>query len=230
MPWIHKKRLREVNEKFFDTWSPEMSYVLGLWFADGNIYHSKSNSYVWSITSKDIDILNRIRDLMGSSHKITLCTSKSSGNFVISSKNLYDAMRRFGGCERKSYSKIEFPDIKEQFLPDFVRGYIDGDGCIYAPGNRPPQVNILGSEPFLTGMMGYTGLPTYFSKRSGTKTEIFDLKYHAESAQNLLSILYHDDCICMSSKLENVAKAMNWKRKRKRIRIRKFDFNARITK
>jgi len=25
---------------------------------------------------------------------------------------------------------VEFPDVPKEYLPDFIRGYFDGDGCI----------------------------------------------------------------------------------------------------
>lgn len=36
----------------------------------------------------------------------------------------------FGFTQRKSRT-IVFPQVPEEFLCDFVRGYFDGDGCIY---------------------------------------------------------------------------------------------------
>ena len=36
-------KYRVINEEFFDTWSPEMAWVLGFFFADGNLSQVNHN-------------------------------------------------------------------------------------------------------------------------------------------------------------------------------------------
>ena len=50
---IYGKKYKQ-NDNFFSKWSPDMAYVLGLWFADGCISATPS-SYVFSIGLKKCD-------------------------------------------------------------------------------------------------------------------------------------------------------------------------------
>ena len=62
---------RKINKDFFKKWSPEMAYILGFLFADGNILHTKRNTWFWSLQITDKDILFRIKKVIFSSHKIS---------------------------------------------------------------------------------------------------------------------------------------------------------------
>jgi len=59
-------RKHRVNESFFKTWSHDMAYILGFWFADGNIGRFKNTGYHFKITQHKNDayilssILNRM--------------------------------------------------------------------------------------------------------------------------------------------------------------------------
>ncbi|MCL5010656.1 MAG: LAGLIDADG family homing endonuclease, partial [Patescibacteria group bacterium] len=43
---------------------------------------------------------------------------------------MYSALLGIGG-KRKKGKKMLFPEIPEKFLPDFIRGYFDGDGSVF---------------------------------------------------------------------------------------------------
>ncbi len=62
-----------VNEDFFGSWSNEMAYVLGLFFADGFM---NKHMFCFSRSLKEKDFLEQIRDILGSTHPI----KKSSRN------------------------------------------------------------------------------------------------------------------------------------------------------
>jgi intein/homing endonuclease len=62
---------------------------------------------------------------------------------------IYNDIIALGGKERKSLD-MDFPEIPKEFLPDFIRGYFDGDGCIMQLKNK--RVNsafTCGSKKFL---------------------------------------------------------------------------------
>jgi len=143
-------RKYKVNEKFFDTWSPEMAYVLGFWTADGYMRHEKSYRIVFA--SADYDLLLQIRRVMMSTH--TICTRKKPSKkakklehqFIIFSKLLYHQLERLGGKRRKSKS-VEFPPMPRKYISDFVRGYFDGDGSVFytnyiSTKNKKPRTEL----------------------------------------------------------------------------------------
>lgn len=125
-----------LNEKFFSDWSPEMAYVLGFIYADGNM---SRDSYKIRIASKDIQILEDIKRVMGSSHPI-VCEKNDIGEWyslLISNKVIYGDLRRLGIFPNKSLT-MRLPDVPKEYMNDFIRGYFDGDGCIIeVKRNRP---------------------------------------------------------------------------------------------
>ena len=106
-----------------------MAYVLGFWFADG--YMRKEKSYRIAISGNDKEILEKICLAMNSNHPIRLTAQKSNCYFVsFCSKKLFNDLTGLGGLRKKSRI-IEFPKIPNKFLPDFIRGYFDGDGSVF---------------------------------------------------------------------------------------------------
>jgi len=132
-------RKYKVNDNYFKHWSHNMAYVLGFWWADGYMYE-KNN--VFSITQHKNDkyILEDILKEMDSDASIR----KHYWNnycFRISSKEIVKDLKLLGGHQKKSKT-IDFPKgIPNEFLPDFIRGYFDGDGCITFQKNEKSYVS-----------------------------------------------------------------------------------------
>jgi hypothetical protein len=134
---------------FFEKWSPEMAYVLGFTFADGNITDAKSSrAQYFHVDSKDKNIIEKIKIILGANHPIYINAShfsehkngryKSKDLFRlrIGSKKLFNDLLQLGLTPNKSKT-VRFPaNIPEEFLGDFVRGYFDGDGCVYFQKGR----------------------------------------------------------------------------------------------
>ncbi len=109
-----------------------MAYVLGFWFADGYMRHEKS--YRILFTSSDYDLIIAIKEVLRSGHSVRKTRGKKSKKdeyqFIVFSKHLYFALLKLGGERRKSKTMI-FPEVPTKFLPDFIRGYFDGDGSVF---------------------------------------------------------------------------------------------------
>lgn len=130
MVFLNKYRKMEkyhVNHNYFSKWSHNMAYILGFWWADGNI--TKHNN-IFSICQhiKDKYILEVITKEMGSNYPIN--TWENISIFKISSPQMCKDIKKLGGCPNKSLT-TKMPVIPKKYLSDFVRGYFDGDGSIY---------------------------------------------------------------------------------------------------
>lgn len=55
---------------------------------------------------------------------------KDAYSVVMTDNNLKYDLMALGCGYNKSYN-VKFPNIDDSVMPDFVRGYFDGDGCIY---------------------------------------------------------------------------------------------------
>lgn len=125
------------NENFFDIIdTEENAYFLGLMYADGNNY-IKHNNYEVSIKlqAQDKIILEKFRDLISPNSIIKIATDKSTLNLhyklKINSKKISNQLFNLGCMPNKSLV-LQFPDfINDKLLNHFIRGYSDGDGCIY---------------------------------------------------------------------------------------------------
>jgi len=116
-----------VNEKIFDKWTHEMAYILGFWFADGNT----DGITTFSISQHKTDkyILERILKYMKSNYPLYSYKCNNNLNFTIRSKKIVNTVIKLGGRKRKT-NIMCFPNVPKEYLPDFIRGYFDGDGCI----------------------------------------------------------------------------------------------------
>lgn len=121
-------RRYQLNESFFDSWSAEMAYVLGFWFADG--YMKIDRSYRINFYSNDKEILKSIRNILGSNHQIRKASQSNCWVLETYSKHMYYKLIELGGFRNKSKT-LSMPFVPEVFLADFIRGYFDGDGSVF---------------------------------------------------------------------------------------------------
>lgn len=122
-----------VNEDFFKTWTPDMAYTLGFIAADGSVQEStKNKGPVLRIASKDKEHLETIRNLLGSTHLIREESNKNGSWSVLAiySKEIVDDLVSLGIYPNKSLT-FRIPNIPDEYMRHFVRGYFDGDGSIY---------------------------------------------------------------------------------------------------
>jgi intein-encoded DNA endonuclease-like protein len=131
------------NEDFFKKWSPEMAYVLGFFAADGCMIKNKRGAHFIEFHIVDKNLLIRIRKALNSNHKIATRKIKdgwkSAHHLQIGSKEIFNDLLFLGMTPNKSNSLI-FPNIKEEYLSHFIRGYFDGDGNVFL-GKRSDRIN-----------------------------------------------------------------------------------------
>lgn len=150
---IQSKNARKykINEDYFKKWSSNMAYILGFWFADGCIYGGRL--FDITVHKKDKYILKKIADEFEYKGKVTDYTNRQACRINFSCKVMYDDLVSLGGTERKS-NTISFPNVPKEYLPDFIRGYFDGDGCIMRlKNNRVNSAFTSGSRKFLESLL-----------------------------------------------------------------------------
>ena len=166
--WKHRStgNVYEINRDFFHNWTNEMAYVLGFILTDGNI--SDDDDSV-RIAVKDVEILEKIRIMLASSHPIKHLKEHGTYRFSFAIVSMTERLRELGITSNKSLV-VKFPKVPEKFLSHFIRGVFDGDGSVFfEPRSKksPLRVNFTsGSEEFITTLEGILHAQAGVSKRT----------------------------------------------------------------
>lgn len=125
------------NDSVFSNEDDISFYLLGLFITDGNISLKPNSDYgEASITSIDLEVLEKIRALVKSDLLLAKKKDSNCYRLRINNKPIVDWLRKFGVVPNKTII-VEFPNIPKVYLPDLIRGLIDGDGSIGCYNNKP---------------------------------------------------------------------------------------------
>lgn len=209
-----KSRKRFVNHSFFKTWSEEMAYIFGYFCADGCMSRC-GGSFVFAITSNDLEIIQKIRRCMKSTHKIVERTNCKHYSLSITSEEIYNDLKKLGCHERKSVV-LKFPKVKKKYMQHFLRGFFDGDGGLSLLTHRCyPRIGFPGSNDFISN------IDLFFNRKLGVgntniykkePSRIFIIYYNAENAQTILEYMYNNATIYLERKYKKYQQGMKWKR------------------
>lgn len=197
-----------IDDAFFKEWSPAMAYVFGYIVADGSL---EDASYLRGkcvrISSKDFDILERIRNTLRSKHTIREvgpceCWEADGTKKYISSpkyllrigcKEIYNDLIALGLCPRKSLN-VSLPRITKQYLSHFIRGYFDGDGCVFVENDvRLRVIFTSGSYGFLKDLSIALKKEVGVNLRNINKsTRSYQLNYSTRESLRILNYLYRE--------------------------------------
>lgn len=202
-------------ETFFNEWSEEMAYILGLFAADGSMYINKRGSKYIAFYSTDFELIYSVKYLMGTSNRIEVKVPKKpwkiSYVLQIGGKTLYNRLIELGFTSNKSL-KLQLPNIPDSFFCHFLRGYFDGDGGVYSKtlirNNRPKPTHHLhlnircGTKAFLeklhaklTNLVNLKGGSIYYHDRA------YSLAYYGKDVIELYSFLHPSKTVlCLTRK------------------------------
>jgi len=186
-----------------------MAYLLGLLFSDGTVENTQKSSRTcyFTFTSKDLELINQIKILLSSSHKVysrkplwkkikdkeyfcheTFCLR-------IGSKDMYQDLVKLGLKPRKSLT-LKFPIIPNNLLNFFLRGYFDGDGCIYVNKNNNKELKVIftcGSKKFLNKLSTKLQERINTSPKSISKgSDAYRLSFRKFDSIKILNFIYGD--------------------------------------
>lgn len=199
---------RELNQDFFKKWSPEMAYVLGFFAADGSMLLNSRGAHFIEFTITDRIVLEQIQRVTGSTHRISERerggNCKTAYRLQVGSKEWFNDLSRFGFMQNKS-KRLPLPNIPSKYFGDFVRGYFDGDGCVYFNSlyfaDRKKSRLILmtlftsGCRPFLHSL--WDALRKHGISGGSIKNKVrgFELVFSHKDSIALYRLMYHTDAI-----------------------------------
>lgn len=132
-----------LNEHYFDFINtPNKAYILGLLYADGCNYLSH-NSITLSLQEEDLPILELIKKELNYEGPIRFVekhknNSKHKNQYILCINDEYMSkqLERLGMVNAKSLKLLWPTFLSEDLIPHFVRGYFDGDGCVWYDNKR----------------------------------------------------------------------------------------------
>ena len=133
----YSNRIYHVNENYFNENNSNMYYIVGFIAADGTIA-KYSNSIDIQLAGKDVEILKKIAKEMnftGQVKEFTNSFNREMCRLTITSKNLVESLLKFNITKNKTLT-YQMPNIPDEFLWDYLRGYFDGDGHVSKKGNE----------------------------------------------------------------------------------------------
>jgi hypothetical protein len=214
--------IKRKNKKKF-TWNPDLAYVIGLLTTDGSLSNDKRHI---TLRSSDRQILENFRKILLLRAKIA--RTKNDGwakkpclRIQLSDVQFYNWLLKIGLFPNKTY-KIGKLKIPNNYFKDFLRGHLDGDGCISTYKDKwntfkdpkyvytrlwvrfysASQIHMDWLQKTVKKLLGISGhLCEEKPKRYYQNTSMWVLKFGKKDSLKILSwIYYHPNVICLERK------------------------------
>ncbi len=146
---VSKRTSSECNRRFnrysnyFDLIdTPNKAYILGLIYADG-CNHVDTGCLIISLQEEDFYLLEKIKEELEYEgplrfNNLNAKNPKYKNQYIlrITDRHISDKLLQWGVVNSKSLT-LTFPNfLSEELIPHFMRGYFDGDGCVYYDEKR----------------------------------------------------------------------------------------------
>lgn len=203
----NKRAMKSFNIHYFDEIdTEEKAYWLGFLFADGSVTRYK-NSYDIELSLKieDKGHVEKFAKALGKEYVNNNSTYRS--RCIVGSKHMFNILCSYGCTPRKSLT-LKFPDTSifkdESLIRHFIRGYVDGDGCLSFANKEHTKANvsILGTEDFLNGIQKiYKSSKNYsLNNKNNEITKV--LGFYGKQGYEFAKFLYEDSTVYLDRKYE----------------------------
>ena len=148
---LQKKTNNRINKRIKRDYfsiidSPNKAYILGLLFTDGCVdKKSKGQGRIrLQLQAQDKDILNKIKDELQIDTELILDPrGKQCYSLEFVDNQIFEDLSKYNIIPNKTYDVSHLPsNIPQQFLKDYIRGLIDGDGCITTSQDLSTDVSL----------------------------------------------------------------------------------------
>ena len=210
------------NDNFFKNIdSEEKAYFLGLLYADGYINDIGYNCYVeLTLQTEDEYILKKFLSSLESNRKIKIIKKKKYqySRIIINSKKIVNDLKNMGCTNKKTHTLIFPTKINDKYVHHLIRGFFDGDGCIWRVNNTNTfHMQFTGNVDFLNGIENFLIKNLNVDKKKhyspcnkNRKDNIRALKYGGNQiVSKIFELLYDNSTIYLNRKYFKFLDAKN---------------------
>lgn len=187
-----RRNCHKIDLDFFENIdNQDKAYFLGVMFSDGSV--TKNNFY---LKMKDSDVVYKFKEALQCDYPITYKTDPYiSYRLYVSSQKMCNDLIKLG-CVPNKTRVLRFPNLRDDLIPHFIRGFFDGDGCLgLYKETYHTQLNFTSAAlDFLYDLKEVIDKvswhPGHIHKES--KYEVWHLVYCGHQVQPLMKWLYKD--------------------------------------
>ena len=207
------QRKYTINDNFFSEQNSQMAYLLGFFAADGCVYQN-DNGIKLTLASVDRPFLEMVNKLLDSTYPIKDYETKEgykNSELRFTSSQIKKDFAEYNIVPRKTYC-FTFPQkLKKEYYRDFIRGYFDGDGSISRAGKSAIRWQVCSHEKDvlekIVNFFEEYDIPRVDIQKYMEK-EVYYIQYSSVPTRKIFDILYYDNCLCLSRKLEKYKSLM----------------------
>jgi hypothetical protein len=187
-----KYHIPKYNECFFESWSNELAWLVGIVISDGHISDINNGKFI-RIKMCDLDVIEKIKFITDYSGDIIKHIPRNpkykiSYNISLYGESVWNFFTQLGMDNHKSYT-AKFPiNIPEDYIIHVIRGIFDGDGSLYINKKTGyPFARICGTKNIVEFISTYIGLHNTVYINSDINSTI---QYTGDRAASFLNRLY----------------------------------------
>ena len=189
------------------------AWLLGFIAADGYLPNTRgaANRVIITLARQDENVLELIKQEIGYSgplYQFDATGGYPSSSLSFTSSLIRRAIEGYGIGNNKTFNLLSIPNLPEELIMDFIRGFFDGDGSLYEPKGKKINMSFTcASKPFLQD------IANYLHDHCGTSQvtihsvfrvhEVFDIKYSVRDSLNLGDRFYCNDFLALPRKKQH---------------------------
>ena len=188
-----------IDINFFKTIdTEEKAYFLGIMFSDGSVGRNQ-----FYLKLKDEDVVIKFKNSLKCSYPIKHNESPYSNYILeISCQEMCNDLIKLG-CVPNKTKIIQFPNIPKELNRHFIRGFMDGDGCIRVGETVGKCIFDIAcaSYQFVQQLRDIlTPFTSHIGISKETKYDVWHLRCAGKQVKTLLDWLYQDSTVYMQRK------------------------------
>lgn len=215
---------------FFETWSQELAYILGFVAADGYLDRKGLHIGLQKGESEKL-LLERFREILKSDteikERITKIRDKSYEQYHLDiwSKNITKEFAKYNIFSSKTFCLGRFDFIPQEYEISFIRGFFDGDGCVYRAKPKK-EINKNRTVPgiivtfgcadkttleYLVEILNKYGLikVNIHEKDLNSGNKFYNISYSTINSLKFFNIIYKDASLFLQRKYDKFIEIIN---------------------